>query len=173
MADDWGDVNWEPDLPRWLNIVCGETKLEVEYLFGRENMVGNPEEVSRYSGGVVGSDKWPVRAPRPKSSCIRNSSISSSRCCAASFCISASKRRLCSRIFSYSIFFFSSCNSQSAMLLAPQKANQPRVCRSEALASLTGKQAMRSSRAGVIPIGLYTGSGWAESQPRVPQAQDI
>jgi hypothetical protein len=34
----------------------GDTKLEAEYRFGRENMVGKPPVVSRYSGGVVGSD---------------------------------------------------------------------------------------------------------------------
>jgi hypothetical protein len=34
----------------------GEIMLEVEYLFGRENTEGKPELISRYSGGVVGSD---------------------------------------------------------------------------------------------------------------------
>jgi hypothetical protein len=38
----------------------GEVRLEVEYRFGRENMVGKPDGVSRYSGGVVGSDWWPL-----------------------------------------------------------------------------------------------------------------
>jgi hypothetical protein len=39
-----------------LKRLWGEVKLDVEYLFGRENMVGNPIVVSRYSGGVVGSE---------------------------------------------------------------------------------------------------------------------
>lgn len=34
----------------------GEVKLEVEYRFGLENMLGNPVKLSLYSGGVVGSD---------------------------------------------------------------------------------------------------------------------
>jgi hypothetical protein len=48
-------------------------RLEVEYLLGRENTEGKPEFVSRYSGGVVGSDWWPavvLLLDRPRSSCI-------------------------------------------------------------------------------------------------------
>lgn len=56
MIPDWGDCSWEPDLPGRLKSPGGEVKLDREYRFGRENMVGNPLEVSRYSGGVVGSD---------------------------------------------------------------------------------------------------------------------
>lgn len=73
-------------------------------------MVGKPEELSRYSGGVVGSDWWPSL---PRSSCMAASSCSSRRCARSSFCISASKRRLCSLNRSYSNLFFSSCAQSS------------------------------------------------------------
>jgi len=71
-------------------------------------MVGNPDEVSRYSGGVVGSDWWP--ASLPMSSCMATSSCSSLRCCWSNLCISASKRRFCSLSLSYSKRFFSNYN---------------------------------------------------------------
>ena len=70
MIPDCGDVSWEPDLPGLLYKPGGDVKLEVEYLFGREKTDGNPEEDSRYSGGVVGSDWWPPIVLRPRSSCI-------------------------------------------------------------------------------------------------------
>ena len=45
------------DLPGLLYMWwIGEAKLDVEYLFGLEKTVGNPELDSLYSGGVVGSD---------------------------------------------------------------------------------------------------------------------
>lgn len=53
---DWGDVRSEPDRPGRLNILDGGATLDIEYLFGLENMVGKPVVVSLYSGGVVGSD---------------------------------------------------------------------------------------------------------------------
>jgi hypothetical protein len=56
MIPDWGDASWEPDRPVRLKRLGGEVRLEVEYRFGRENIVGKPADVSRRSGGVVGSD---------------------------------------------------------------------------------------------------------------------
>lgn len=53
---DCGEVSSEPERPGRLKRPGGEARLDMEYLFGRENMVGNPLCVSRYSGGVVGSD---------------------------------------------------------------------------------------------------------------------
>lgn len=72
MIPDCGDVSCEPDLPGRLYRPGGEVRLEVEYRFGREKTDGNPELVSRYSGGVVGSDWCPpfVLLLRPISSCI-------------------------------------------------------------------------------------------------------
>ncbi len=98
IIPDCGEVSWEPDRPGRLNKPGGEVKLEVEYRFGRENKVGNPEDVSRYSGGVVGSDWCPPY--RPRSSCILTSSLSDCMVWASSFWISASKRLLCSRSLS-------------------------------------------------------------------------
>ena len=49
-------MSWEPDLEGRLNIPAGDTRLEVEYRLGLENIDGKPELVSLYSGGVVGSD---------------------------------------------------------------------------------------------------------------------
>ena len=113
MMPDCGDVNCDPDRPGLLKRPGGEVKLEVEYLFGRENAEGKPEAESRYSGGVVGSETWPViEVCCPgllRSSCINASSCSSRRCCRSNNCISASNRRFCSRSRSYSSFFFSSC----------------------------------------------------------------
>ena len=51
-----GEASCEPDLPGRLNRPGGDVRLDVEYRFGREKRVGKPDEVSRYSGGVVGSD---------------------------------------------------------------------------------------------------------------------
>ena len=56
-----GDVSWDPDLEDRLNVPAGDIRLEVEYRLGLENAVGKPKLVSLYSGGVVGSDWWPVR----------------------------------------------------------------------------------------------------------------
>lgn len=56
IMPEGGDVSCEPDLPGRLKRPSGEVRLDVEYLFGREKTVGKPELVSRYSGGVVGSD---------------------------------------------------------------------------------------------------------------------
>jgi len=109
IIPDWGEASWEPDRAGRLKRPGGEVKLEVEYRFGRENIVGKPEDVSRYSGGVVGSDWWPPNRLPVNSSCIYCSSCSSRRVCASSFWISASKRRLCSRSRSYSSRFFSNC----------------------------------------------------------------
>lgn len=53
---DCGDVSSEPDRPGRLKMPGGETRLDMEYRFGLENIVGKPGLVSRYSGGVVGSD---------------------------------------------------------------------------------------------------------------------
>lgn len=82
---DCGDVSCDPDRPGRLKRPGGDVRLEVEYLFGRENTEGKPELDSRYSGGVVGSDWCPVvEVPlllRPRSSCICASSCSSFRCC--------------------------------------------------------------------------------------------
>lgn len=50
-----GEVKSEPDRLLRLRTPGGEARLEVEYRFGREKIEGKPE-VSRYSGGVVGSD---------------------------------------------------------------------------------------------------------------------
>lgn len=57
---DCGDVSCEPERPGLLKRPGGDVKLEVEYLFGREKADGKPEADSRYSGGVVGSETWPV-----------------------------------------------------------------------------------------------------------------
>jgi hypothetical protein len=114
MKPDCGECNCDPDRAGRLNKPGGETRLDVEYLLGRENMEGNPEEVSRYSGGVVGSDWCPVKPrpvfPRPKSSCICANSSSSISCCCSSLAISASNRRFCSTNFSYSSVFFCNCS---------------------------------------------------------------
>jgi len=59
MIPDWGDASWDPERPGLLYNPGGEVILEVEYLFGRENTEGKPEEVSLYSGGVEGSDWCP------------------------------------------------------------------------------------------------------------------
>lgn len=55
ITPDWGEASCEPERPGRLKRPGGEVKLDMEYRLGREKMEGNPE-LSRYSGGVVGSD---------------------------------------------------------------------------------------------------------------------
>lgn len=95
----------------------GDCKLDSEYrfAFGRENAVGNPVAVSRYlgsrySGGVVGSDWCPAALPCSWSIWI---SASQRRLVCSCSCIAASKRRLDSKIFPNSSFFFSICYTVS------------------------------------------------------------
>lgn len=99
---DCGEVRIEPDRAERFNMPGGDCRLDSEYrfAFGRENAPGKPVVVSRYSGGVVGSDWCPDNLPC--SSTICDNSISC-------FCISASKSRFCSRILSNSSRFFSIC----------------------------------------------------------------
>lgn len=160
---DWGLASWEPDLAGRLKRPGGDTKLEVEYLFGRENIVGNPDAVSRYSGGVVGSDWCPVKpkpvGPRPRSSCICASSSSSISCCCSNFAISASKRRFWSTSFSYSIVFFWSCK-HCQQLCTRGETETGHIGRNWLTTSLaTPRSKCRPGRLrhkGVLPDALYT-----------------
>lgn len=99
---DCGEVRIEPDRAERFNMPGGDCRLDNEYrfAFGREKAPGKPVVVSRYSGGVVGSDWCPDNLPCSSTICDNSNSC---------FCISASNSRFCSRILSNSSRFFSIC----------------------------------------------------------------
>jgi len=111
--DAGGDVTWLfARLPR--GVVMPGLIEDMLKRFGLENAEGKPLP-SLYSGGVVG---WLWAGCLPYRRSVERRWISSSprRDCKSMSSISASKRRRCSFKYSYSSFFFSSCQTASAFI---------------------------------------------------------